>query len=93
MMRAQVICRDCGLIFEETVPVALLKPAKVKVSKIKAVKKARKPKKKKAKPKKKAKKPKKKKAKPKKKKAKPKKKKPAKKGIRKLFRKLVKKKK
>ncbi|MBN1645080.1 hypothetical protein JW851_03510 [Candidatus Woesearchaeota archaeon] len=39
MMRDQVICRDCGLIFEEPVPAPVIKHAKaVKPKKIKAKK-------------------------------------------------------
>ncbi len=86
-LREQIICRDCGLIFEPLAPgleekMPLTKPAVSRAAakpKVKKAKKAKKPKKKaaKKKAKKKAKKPKKKAA---KKKAKPKKKKPKKKA-------------
>ena len=55
MMRDQVICRDCGLIFEETVPAPVVKPVKIarpkktKAKKTKAKKKVKKAPKKKPK--------------------------------------------
>lgn len=58
MMRDQVICRDCGLIFEEPAPAPIMKPVKlvkpkiVKAAKTKIKRKMKKLPKKKAKPKK-----------------------------------------
>ncbi|MBW2978962.1 hypothetical protein KY304_02520 [Candidatus Woesearchaeota archaeon] len=76
MMRDQVICRDCGLIFEEPAPAPAIKTIKPENKpKKKTKKKAKKKAKKKTKPKKKAKKKAKKKTKPKKKAKKGKKKK------------------
>jgi transcription initiation factor TFIIIB Brf1 subunit/transcription initiation factor TFIIB len=86
MMRDQVICRDCGLIFEEPAPAPVIKPVKIvkpkktKAKKTKAKKKAKKKPKKKPKVK-------------KKRKKKVKKKKPKKKPKKKKGKKKVKKKK